>query len=154
MTGYSANRIGQFKQDPAFQELVAQYKGKVDEAYVNSLDEFYESGMEHLIRMERMVGYQLDAAEDGTGEQIPLKTLFAGIADRADRFGYGKHSTQSTEITDFAKMMEQLASRSGRSNVIDAPSPVKDPASPTTDSSQESSFAVGGFRRRIQGRQG
>jgi hypothetical protein len=152
MTGYSPNRIGQFKQDPAFLQLVAEYRGKVDEAYVSSQDEFYDTATSNMLRAERMIESHLDKAEDES-DLIPLKTLITISADRADRFGYGKKSTQTNEIQDFAKMMETLAARSGRSNVIDAPPPVKASASPPSDSSQEPSFGDGsGFRRRIQGR--
>lgn len=141
MTGYSPNRVNQFKADPAFMQLVSEYRGKVDEAYVNSQDEFYNTSTSNMLRAERMIEEHLDKAED-EGDLIPIKTLLQVTADRADRFGYGKHQTQTTEVKDFAKMMEQLASKSGKSNVIDSK------ASMVSDTPQPA-FAVGGFRRQI-----
>lgn len=145
MTGYSPNRIHQYKADPAFQQLVSEYMGKIDAAYVESQDEFYETATSNMLRAERMVEEHLNRAEDGD-DLIPLRSLLSLTADRADRFGYGKHATQTTEVRDFAKMMEQLAAKSGRSNVIDAkslelsqvPADVPVPA-----------FGGSGFRRRI-----
>ena len=139
MTGYSPNRISGYRADPAFMQLVSEYKDKVDQAYVESQDEFYNTATSNMLRAERMIEEHLDAAEDND-ELIPIKTLLQVTADRADRFGYGKHATQTTEVKDFAKMMEQLASKSGRSNVIDARA--NDPA-PVPQS------VVGGFRRRV-----
>lgn len=153
MSGYSPTRIGGFKQDPAFQQLVAEYRGKVDEAYVESQDEFYNTSVSNMLRAERMLEEHLDRAEDD-GDLIPLKSLLQVTADRADRFGYGKHATQTTEVRDFAKMMEQLAAKSGRSNVIDAGVsrplvPVSEPGGESTPSLPAQQFATGGFRRRM-----
>src|SRR6266481_3826630 len=41
LTGFSSTRLLQLRHDPAFQELVAAYKDKVDEAYARSIDEFW-----------------------------------------------------------------------------------------------------------------
>lgn len=142
MTGYSPNRIHQFRSDPAFEQLVAEYKGKVDEAYIRSVDEFYETATSNMLRAERMIEAHLDKAED-EADLIPLQRLIPLISDRADRFGYGKHSTQTNEIKDFAAMMEKMAQKSGRSNVIDAQANTTTPALPGAQ------FGAGGFRRRM-----
>lgn len=118
-TGYSSTRLLQLRASPAFQELVTQYKAKVDEAFVEAVDEFYSTATSNMLRMERMVEDHLDEAEE-TQERIPLSLLFKGIGDRADRFGYGKKTTQKNEIFDFAAIMEQYGRSTGRSNVIDA----------------------------------
>lgn len=119
-TGYSSTRLLQCRADPAFQELVAAYKDKVDEAFVRGVDEFWETSTSNMLRAERMIEEHLDEAEVEGGEKISIKTLMALTADRADRFGYGKKTTQRNENLDFAAMMEQIARQSGRSNVIDA----------------------------------
>jgi len=118
-TGYSTSRFSNLTRDPAFMELVARYKEKVDEAWLRGVDEFYETSTSNMLRAERMIEEHLDEAEE-TGEPIALKTLMGLTADRADRFGYGKKSTQRNENVDFAAMMEQIARASGKSNVIDA----------------------------------
>jgi hypothetical protein len=119
LTGFSYTRYHTLKHDPAFTELVTQYRGKVDEAWERSLDEVYETETSNLRRMVHMVADHLDEAEE-TNVKIPLKELFIGIGDRADRFGYSKKIVNRNENLDFAKMMEQVARASGRSNVIDA----------------------------------
>jgi hypothetical protein len=121
LTGYSYNRLLQLKQDPAFQELVTQYRGKVDEAWVRSQDEVQETAAELIRRGLRQVEAHYDEADE-SGELIPLRTLVTVSADLMDRFGYGKKTTQRNENLDFAAMMEQIARQSGRSNVIDAKS--------------------------------
>src|SRR5882724_12514107 len=119
LTGFSYTRYHTLKHDPAFTELVTQYRGKVDEAWERSLDEVYEVETSNHRRMVHMVADHLDEAEE-TNVKIPLKELFIGIADRADRFGYSKKVINRNENLDFAKMMEAAIARSGRSNVIDA----------------------------------
>lgn len=118
-TGYSYNRLSTLRQDPAFMELVAAYREKVDEAFLSGVDEFYETSTSNMLRAERMIEQKLDDAEE-TNELPTLKDLMSLTSDRADRFGYGKKSTQRNENVDFAAMMEQIARSSGRSNVIDA----------------------------------
>ena len=119
LSGYSYNRLHQLRHDPAFTELVSQYRGKVDEAYVRGVDEFWETSTSNMLRAERKIEDRLDGDDDGV-EKISLKDLMALTSDRADRFGYSKKIVNRNENLDFAKMMEQVARASGRSNVIDA----------------------------------
>jgi len=119
LTGYSYNRLLQLRNDPAFCELIATYKDKVDEAFVRGVDEFYETSTSNMLRAERMIEDHLDEADE-SGEKVSLKTLMALTSDRADRFGYSKKVVNRNENVDFAAMMEQIARASGRSNVIDA----------------------------------
>ena len=151
LTGFSANRLAQFRADPAFEQLVSEYKDKVDEAYVRSQDEFYDSATEAKLRAIQMVHDHFDRAE-ADGELIPLGRLAPLVADLADRTGHGKHATVTNEIKDFAKMMKEMAQRSGRSNVIDAPSLAAGVPAGPVDPQPESQFG-GGFRR-IEGRRG
>ncbi len=99
LTGFSYTRLHQLRHDPAFQELVAAYKDKVDEAYVRGVDEFWETSTSNMLRAERKIEDRLDEDDEGA-EKISLKDLIENL--------------------DFAKMMEQVARASGRSNVIDA----------------------------------
>jgi len=119
LTGYSYNRLLQLRKDPAFEELITQYRGKVDESWARSLDEFHETSTSNMLRAERMIEQKLDLAEE-TEELPSLRDLMALTSDRADRFGYSKKSIQRNENLDFAAMMEQIARASGKSNVIDA----------------------------------
>jgi hypothetical protein len=150
LSGYGPNRLMQLRQDPAFQQLIAEYRDKVTEAFVRSQDEFYETSVSNMLRAERMIEDHLDSAEE-TGETVPLKTLLAITSDRADRFGYGKHRTQTNENVNFAAEMKRIAQQSGRSNVIDArPLPV-DASTPQGSSERvpaETAPLSVGFRRR------
>ncbi len=121
LTGYSYTRFHQLSKDPAFMELVAQYRGKVDEAFLRGVDEFYETSTSNMLRAERKIEQILDDDDEGTLEKpLSINQLMALTADRADRFGYSKKVVNRNENVDFAAMMEQIARSSGRSNVIDA----------------------------------
>lgn len=119
ITGYSQQRLVTLRQDPAFQQLVAEYRGRVDEAYERQFDQFYGKAVELKLRGLAMIEDHFDAAED-SGELIPLKQLAPLVADLADRTGHGKHSSQTTEVLNFAELMDQMAKAKGQSNVIDA----------------------------------
>ena len=121
LTGFSYTRLHQLRHDPAFVELVSQYRGKVDEAYVRGVDEFWETSTSNMLRGERKIEQILDDDDEGLLEKpLTLSQLMALTSDRADRFGYSKKIVNRNENLDFAKMMEQVARASGRSNVIDA----------------------------------
>ena len=143
-TGYSQTRLGSLKADPAFQQLIAEYREKVTESWLETVDEFHEASISNMLRAERMVEEHLDVAEE-TDERIPLKTLIAITADRADRFGYGKHRTQRNENLTFAAEMKLIAQRSGKSNVIDAKVIESGPAAL---GEPKPVHATEGFRRR------
>ena len=159
ITGYSTARLASLKQDPAFLELVAQYRERVDAAFVEAQDEFYETSVSNMLRAERQIEEHLDRADD-EGELIPLKTLMGLTSDRADRFGYGKRTTQTNVNIDFAAKLEAINKRRGNSTVIDAKADLL-PSSPDlapreqgpssqVDPAPNQSIAVpAGFRRRM-----
>jgi hypothetical protein len=120
-TGISTSRWVQLKTDPAFQELVSQYRKKVDEGFIDSATELYERVAANTLNAEILVSERLEMAMDGEAD-IPLKTLLAISRDGADRVGLPKMKiAQNTNVNlDFAAMLEAAAKRSGRSNVIDA----------------------------------
>lgn len=119
--GISSTRLSSLKADPAFQELISSYRDKVNAAFVEAVDNFYEVSVASMMKAETMLSDKLDAAIEA-GETLPTKDLLAITSDRADRFGYPKHktSTNTNNNVDFAAMLEATARRSGRSNVIDA----------------------------------
>lgn len=119
--GISMTRLMQLKGDPAFEELVSQYRKKVDEAFVEGVGDFYEVATSNMLKAEVMLADKLDDAINA-GELLPTKDLLAISRDAADRFGYEKRKTNNNNNVnfDFAAMLEKAAFRSGRSNVIDA----------------------------------
>lgn len=118
--GITVSRVGSLKGDPAFIELVAQYRLKVDEAFVEGVGDYYEVATANMLKAEVMLSDKLDEAID-SGELLPTKDLLAISRDAADRFGHPKQKvSQNTNVNvDFAAMLEATARRSGRSNVID-----------------------------------
>jgi hypothetical protein len=119
LTGYSTSRFSNLTRDPAFQELVALYRGKVDESWVKNQNEVNEVAADLILRGLRKVEEHFDDSDESE-ERIPLKTLVAVGADLMDRFGYGKRSTQTNNVINFAEIMEAYGRTAGRSNVIDA----------------------------------
>lgn len=154
--GISMTRWDQLKQDPAFQELVAQYRAKVDVGFADAASELFTAVAANTINAELLISEQLEEALDG-GEAIPLKTLALISRDGADRIGLPKQKvSQNTNVNvDFAAMLEAAAKRSGRSNVIDAvptsrttsvPNGARPPSLPSAQSNPLP--AVAGIRRR------
>lgn len=119
-TGYSYARLSQYRNDPAFQDLVAKYREKVDAQWAESVDAFYDDATANMRKAERMIAERLEEAEDEGGTPIPLKTLVDISSDRMDRFGYGKKQTNLNVNVDFAKQLEDAISRSGKATVIEA----------------------------------
>src|SRR6266403_1057096 len=113
-SGYSYQRVHTLSTDPAFQELIAKYREKVDAAFIANADEFYEQATSNMRMAERQIAERLEAAEDEDGSPIPLKTLVDISGDRMDRFGYGKRQTNLNVNADFASLLEKAIARSGK----------------------------------------
>lgn len=112
-SGFSLARIQTIYADPAFQELVASYRNTVDEAFKEEADEFFEQATSNMRMAERQLAEKLEEAEENN-ELLPTKDLIAIVADRADRFGYGKHQTNLNVNVDFAAQLEKAIKRSGK----------------------------------------
>lgn len=112
-SGYSVNRIETLYSDPAFQELVSKYRAKVDAAFIQNADEFYEQATANMRKAEAQLAEKLEAAEE-SGELLPTRDLIAISGDRMDRFGYGKRQTNLNVNADFASLLEKAIARSGK----------------------------------------
>lgn len=117
-TGYSLNRIVQLKASPAFQELMATYRGVVNDAWAATHDAAYSTIARSTRKAWRQVEEHLDEADE-TGEKIPLKTLLAVAADGSDRVGFMKKSSQLNVNVDFAKRLEEAIARSKQPKTIE-----------------------------------
>lgn len=153
-TGYSTTRILQLKGDPSFAQLVAEFRPRAEEIQRQKIDEYYTLLFENGVKAERMIGEHLDRADEEDGDLIPIGRLLAISRDTADRIGYGKHTTQTNKIVDFAKMIEQAQAAKGMGSVIDARSGdaprALAPAGVSLQPPQELGVAVvSGFRRRL-----
>lgn len=116
-SGYSYNRIATLVADPAFQELIAHYRGLVDQAFIDGVDDYYELATSNMLKAERQIAEKLEEAEDAN-ETLPTRDLLAISRDAADRFGYGKKQTNLNVNVDFAAQLEKAIKRSGK--VLDA----------------------------------
>lgn len=113
----SHNRLHTLRKSPAYQELVAQYRKTVDQAFAQEQDEFARAAMSNMVRAELQIEDHFDESE-ANGELIPLKTLLSVTADRADRFGYPKGTIVAKVNT--GAQLEAAMRRSGRTITVDA----------------------------------
>lgn len=117
--GYTATRISVLRSDPAFEDLVAKYRDTDTEAWLKSRDDYYEVATSNMLKAERMIADRIDDAID-SAEPLPLRDLLTLTSDRADRFGYGKRSTQTNINVDFAGKLEAARRRIDQAKLIDA----------------------------------
>ncbi len=110
-SGYSYGRVCQMHGDPAFQELIAVYRAKLNEEWASrgAEEEFATLAQSNMVKAERRLA---DALDDDDLE-IPVNRLVAIAADRMDRFGFGKRSTQVNLNVDFAAQLDKAIERSG-----------------------------------------
>ena len=112
-TGYSRVRVQQLLDSPAMEELVAQYRRKVDEEFVEGADAFFSLATQNMLAAERHIADHI-AELDQTGELLPVRTALAISRDAADRFGYGKKTQNLNINVDFAAQLERAIQRSGK----------------------------------------
>jgi hypothetical protein len=119
--GYSAVRVNDLLNSPAMEELVAQYRAKVDESFVENTDAFFSLATSNMLAAERHIRDQIDQLDEA-GELLPVRTALAISRDAADRFGYGKKSQQTNINVDFASALEKAIARSGKGPTIEGAS--------------------------------
>lgn len=110
LTGYSITRLGVLAAAPAMRELVACKVASKSEMVAVVNDAYAELATRNMLAAERMLSDRISEADD-TGDLLPIKDLIAIAADRADRFGYSKRSTQVNVNIDFAARLESAISR-------------------------------------------
>jgi len=116
--GYSPVRVNDLLNSPAMEELVAKYRVKVDEAFVENTDAFFSLATSNMLAAERHIRDQIDQLDEA-GELLPVRTALAISRDAADRFGYGKKSQQTNINVDFASALEKAIARSGKGTAIE-----------------------------------
>lgn len=109
--GFSAARAYVLHVDPTFQNLVAEYRKDVQTAFVAGQDDYYTAATSNMLKAERQLAERLDKADE-EGELLPVRDLIAISRDAADRFGYGKKSTNVNVNVDFAAKLEAARKRS------------------------------------------
>lgn len=119
IAGYSMGSVQRLKVDPAFQQLIAEYRKIVLDSYKEQVDEYMELAVSNMVKSERMIAEHLDKADED-GELLPLSKLDTISQGRMDRFGYGKKQTNLNVNVDFAAQLEKARQRSGVAKVIEA----------------------------------
>ena len=154
--GRTPETIRRIRQSPAFDQLVAEYRDIVTAEWAETIDDYYEIATANMVRSELMISDRLqEQDEDPEAKPIPLRDLMAISRDAADRFGYGKHTTQTNVNVDFAAQLERAIRRSGKladPRVIDGTVkqvPAEPPASLSAPVESPSGRAVAGDDRRI-----
>lgn len=109
--GVSYTRFITIRKDPAFIELVAKYRGKVDEAWAREQDAYANVAVSNMLKAEVMLAEKLEIAEE-EGIPLPTRDLIAISRDAADRFGYGKRNMNLNVNVDFAAQLEKTIARS------------------------------------------
>jgi len=117
-TAYALNRVSMLRNDPAMEELIASYRGTVDEEFRANADEYFESAIAVRKTSMRMIRDRLEDADE-KGEQLPLNQLVAIHADTADRTGYPKRKESVNLNIDFAERLEKAVKRSAQAKTID-----------------------------------
>ena len=151
-TGYSLTRVVQLRNDPSFEELIANYRGMVDESFKENVDDFIELATSNMLKAERQIADRLDQA-DSEEETLPVRELVAISRDAADRFGYGKKTTNLNLNVDFAAQLDRAIKRSGKvleingnaQKVALSPSP---PGARSIGAASGRSYSPEPFRRR------
>lgn len=111
--GYSHNRVLTLSSDPAFKELIAQKREKIDDNRAEVLDDFEELIKGNMLKAERQLSDKLDDADEAE-ELLPTRELIAISRDAADRLGYGKKETRLNVNIDFAAKLDRAVARSAK----------------------------------------
>src|SRR6266702_225443 len=117
--GYTVSRVYQFRNDPAFLELIEYYRSCVDQTWREEATDYYASSVKLRDMNQRMLLEEYEELDE-RGERPPIRTMLAVNADYADRTGFGKRQTNVNINVDFAAQLDRAIKRSqGSSNVIE-----------------------------------
>ena len=141
MTGYSHNRVCQLIADPTFKELIASYRADAHTHLRENLDEFRNLSIGNMVEAELQLEEVLASARDSE-EPLAVRELVAITADRADRFGYGKHQTNTNVNVDFAKSLDAAVKRTEKVITGEALQQVSPPRPAAQDRGTPSHLAV------------
>lgn len=117
LCGISVNRVSSLKQDPAFNELVAHYRGIITAEWTEHADTVTEFLGSVRTKSLAMLEDKLCAASENN-EFLPTRELVAMAELGLDRTGYGKQSKTFNVNADFASLLEDARRRSGRAKDV------------------------------------
>lgn len=131
-SGYSYQRIYTLSKDPAFQNLIENYRNMVNESYRETVDDFHETMVEARHGAMRQIKDKLEMAEEN-GELLPTRELISIVELTADRTGYGKKETKVNINVDFAARLERAVDRKKKLIEGQAMKVVSPPSSPAAE---------------------
>lgn len=151
LCGISVNRVSMLKQDPAFIDLVAHYRGMLTAEWTESIDTVTEFLGSVRTKSLAMLEDKLCAAADNN-EFLPTRELVAMAELGLDRTGYGKVNKNINVNVDFAAQLEAARNRSSRAR---EPIPIADSSTlvpqsaPAPKHAPSLTLAPSQFRRRV-----
>lgn len=110
-TGYSFSRLSILRTDNSFKDLIETYR----KAGVEAFAEYSDIAMGNMVKGERLIEDSLESVGEREAplELGELRPVLEIVADRADRFGYPRKSTNVNLNLDFAGKLESARRRSG-----------------------------------------
>lgn len=113
--GYTRERLTQLKHDPAFKELVEQYRDDVNGEWKETVADYYTTVEANRVLAARLINDKLGSAEP---EDVSFKELVTIHADAADRTGFPKHRIATNVNVDFAAKLDQAITASRKAKLI------------------------------------
>lgn len=110
-TGISQRRLNLYLADPAFQDLVLYFERQHHAGLDLAIDSYQGLMAWNRTMAEMMIAEEIEDAVE-TGERLPINTANKISMERADRTGFGKHSTVQHNH-DFAALLDKAIERSG-----------------------------------------
>jgi len=126
ITGYSYERVRTLHADPAFQDLIARKREKVEQTHMDAQAAFAAESVRLRQAAVRHLAQFYEEADEA-GETVSPKTSLAIAVEMADRTGFGRH-TSSTNVN--VAIGEELEERIRKFNamkqveVLPGPKPV------------------------------
>lgn len=114
--GYSISRASILRGDPAFSELVEQYRERITGVQLEAVDEYYAAANRVRAKSMRMIEEKLDGITNV--DETPFRDLVMIHSDLADRTGYPKRSVAVNVNVDFAARLDQAIVASNKAKLL------------------------------------
>lgn len=114
--GVGQRRLSLLQSDPTFQELIAVKRGKYLEQFAEEESVYYTVMNTNRMAAELEMHDRLQ--DDEQRAEMSMMQLNKISMERADRTGYGKHSTQTVKH-DFGDLLDRAITRSNSAKVIE-----------------------------------
>jgi hypothetical protein len=113
-TGYAIASIYAFRTDPAFKELMAEYRPSAESVVRDAIAEYEGLLISNRMKAERKLADRLDDEDE---DRITTRDLITLARDAADRTGFGKRATNVNVNVDMAKALEEARLRIDQSRL-------------------------------------